>query len=192
MGLLTPFRHARLPFVSVLLVCCAASCLPACLMSCLVSFSRLCSPIYLVPFADLNFAVLHPARRLAYFKHTQWEQEWIDELVETMCCIYDFDYTTVRDVMPECTPDTSVHGDNVSVSLAVRLTFLIFIFACRTRTTTRRTTSSRAYTTLSCQVAPSSRLTNSPRTLTAHLSSQTMATCSSGGIANGLCILALH
>ena len=164
-----PFRHARLPYVSVLLVCCTTSCLPASLMSCLVFFSRLCLPIYLIPFADLNFAVLHSVRRLAYFKHLQWEQEWIDELVETTCRIYDFDYTTVRDITPECTPDTSVHGDNVSVSLAVYLTFLIFIFVCRMRTTRMRTTSSRAYTALSRKVAPLSRLR--PDKLTSYLNS---------------------
>jgi len=77
--------------------------------------------------ADLISAVLHPARRLAYFKRLRWEPKWIDELVQKTRDILEADYAAVEEVLPERTPETSVLSDNVSMSPALQSHLLMCV-----------------------------------------------------------------
>ena len=65
--------------------------------------------------ADLLISVLHPARRLQYFKQLRWEQDWIDDLLQTMRNIYEHDYTAIEDTPHEPVVDAFALRDLVHI-----------------------------------------------------------------------------
>jgi len=155
--------------------------------ACQITFRECCfTPSWSCLSADIAFAVLHPARRLAYLKHMRWEQKWIDNLVEVTWRIFKLDYVKadeLLDVMPVAGWDATAQVRGLAGLLHGLLTA-----AYRTTTATTRTTptSSASWGNLCPPTVLSTRRMSWQRSSMHRLSCQQEGMHSSGGNATAV------